>query len=136
MEADRLVMAGIESVEVLLQVAGQRSARERLSHEASLPSDKILRWVNQADLFRISGVGTEYAGLLEAAGVDSVPELARRNADRLAGTIRKINSDRQLVQRVPGANMLKKWIIEAITLPEGGRALALGRTVWSVVLAA
>jgi len=36
--------------------------------------------VNHADLCRIDGVGSEYADLLEAAGVDTVPELAQRNA--------------------------------------------------------
>ncbi len=30
-----------------------------------------------ADLFRITGVGQEYAELLEAAGVDTVPELPK-----------------------------------------------------------
>jgi predicted flap endonuclease-1-like 5' DNA nuclease len=116
-EVDRLVAAGVESVETLLQVAGQRSARERLAHETNLPYDKIRRWVNQADLFRISGIGGEYAGLLEAAGVDSVPELARRDVNRLTATIRQTNADHRLVQRVPSANTVRKWITEARTLP-------------------
>ena len=47
--------------------------------EATGISDKlILRWVNMADLYRIKGVGQEYAELLGAAGVDTVPELAKR----------------------------------------------------------
>jgi hypothetical protein len=39
-----------------------------------------LTWVNHADLYRIKGVAGQYAELLEVAGVDTVPELARRSA--------------------------------------------------------
>ena len=47
---------------------------------ASQLSDKqVLRFANMVDLYRIKGVGSEYAELLEAAGVDTVPALARRS---------------------------------------------------------
>ena len=44
-----------------------------------------------ADLFRIKGVGEEYSDLLEEAGVDTVAELATRNADNLHAKILEIN---------------------------------------------
>jgi len=44
---------------------------------------QILEFVNMSDLLRISGVGGEYAELLERAGVDTVKELRTRNAGNL-----------------------------------------------------
>ena len=44
----------------------------------------ILKWVNNADLMRISGIGPEYTALLETSGVDTVKELRHHNAENLA----------------------------------------------------
>ena len=69
---------------------------------------------------RIDGVGPEYAELLEAAGVDSVPELAQRNAANLAAALEAANAKRTMVQRVPSATVVQKWVDEA-----GGLARAV-----------
>ena len=63
----------------------------------------MLRWVNHADLIRVVGVGPEFAELLEAAGVDSVPELAQRNVENLVTALAETNEARNLVRRVPSA---------------------------------
>jgi predicted flap endonuclease-1-like 5' DNA nuclease len=117
-EAAELRKAGVDSVEALLQAGGQRSARRRLARATGFPAELILRWVNQADLFRITGVGGVYAELLEVAGIDSVPELARRDADRLAAALTQVNADRRLERRVPGAHLVRSWISDARTLPK------------------
>ena len=49
-------------------MAAQRSSRQPASTQS-----RVLRWVNHADLMRVVGVGPQFAELLEAAGVDSVP---------------------------------------------------------------
>jgi predicted flap endonuclease-1-like 5' DNA nuclease len=67
---------------------------------------------------RIKGVGSEYADLLEAAGVDSVPELAQRNAANLAATLGNVNEAKNLVRRVPNEADVTTWVAEAKTLPK------------------
>ncbi|NIW46849.1 MAG: DUF4332 domain-containing protein, partial [Gammaproteobacteria bacterium] len=47
--------------------------------------------INHCDLFRIKGVSEEYSDLLEEAGVDTVPELAQRNAENLYKKIVEVN---------------------------------------------
>ena len=74
--------------------------------------------MNHADLMRINGVGSEYADLLEAAGVDSVPELAQRNAANLAAKLEEINEAKNLVRRVPTEANVTAWVAEAETLPK------------------
>ena len=63
------------------------------------------------------GVGSEYADLLEAAGIDSVPELAQRNAANLAEKLASVNEAKKLVRRVPTEAEVTNWITEAKTLP-------------------
>src|SRR5262245_37273570 len=78
--AKKSAEVGIRSVEALLKAGATAAGRKDLAAEAGVNADKLLTWVNQADLFRIDGVARQYAELLEAAGVDSVVELAQRNA--------------------------------------------------------
>jgi predicted flap endonuclease-1-like 5' DNA nuclease len=47
----------------------------------------VLNGVNRADLARIKGVSTQYADLLEGAGVDTLPELTQRNDENLHTTM-------------------------------------------------
>lgn len=70
-----------------------------------------------ADLFRISGVGQEFAELLEAAGVDTVPELAQRNAENLTAKMEEVNEAKKLTRRTPSLKEVEKWIAEAKSLP-------------------
>jgi predicted RecB family nuclease len=62
---------------------------------------------------RVNGVGEEYADLLEEAGVDTVKELATRNAENLAAAMEEKNAARKRVDRVPSATVVEKWVDEA-----------------------
>jgi predicted flap endonuclease-1-like 5' DNA nuclease len=115
--AAKLSGAGVLTTEHLLERGGSPSGREALANETGQSHDQILEWVNHVDLMRINGVGSEYADLLEAAGVDSVPELARRNAANLAAGLESTNASKNLVRRVPSETVVDGWIAEARTLP-------------------
>jgi predicted flap endonuclease-1-like 5' DNA nuclease len=77
----------------------------------------ILEWVNHADLFRIKGVGEEYADLLEEAGVDTVVELANRNAGNLVKKMAEVNARKNLVNKLPALSQVENWIAQAKKLP-------------------
>ena len=66
--------------------------------------------MNRADLMRIKGVGSEYADLMEAAGVDTIRELRRRNPDRLVAAMTELNARRRLIRRLPTDGMVAGWI--------------------------
>ncbi|MGH9799996.1 MAG: DUF4332 domain-containing protein, partial [Blastocatellia bacterium] len=71
------------------------------------------RWVNQVDLFRIKGVEAKYADLLEAAGVDTIPELAQRNAENLHAKLVEVNGEKNLVQKLASADSVADWVAQA-----------------------
>ncbi len=111
--ADKLGAAGVKTVEALLQTGATPAGRAGLAEQTGISEHLILKWVNHADLFRITGVAGEYAELLEAAGVDTVPELAQRNAANLHTKLTEINESKHLVRRVASESEVEKWVAEA-----------------------
>ena len=66
-----------------------------------------------ADLFRIKGVSTQYAELLEAAGVDTVKELRNRNPANLNEAINTANEKKKLCRQLPGEKRVRDWVAQA-----------------------
>jgi predicted flap endonuclease-1-like 5' DNA nuclease len=112
--AAKLIEAGVATTDALLERGGSSSGRDRLSEATGISEHQLLEWVNHADLMRIDGVGSEYADLLEAAGVDSCAELALRNAANLANTFQELDAARpNVVRQVPSEATIAKWIEQA-----------------------
>ena len=68
--ANKLKNAGIGSTQALLDSGSSKKGRKKIAEESGVSEKRVLAWVNRADLSRIKGVSTQYADLLEAAGVD------------------------------------------------------------------
>lgn len=112
-EATKLRKARVRTTEALLKTASTRTGRKRLSAKTGIPEKEILQWVNRADLMRVKGIGSEYADLLEVAGVDTIRELRRRNPSNLLETLIVLNTRKRLVRRLPTEGMVSAWIEEA-----------------------
>lgn len=115
--ADKLAAAGLATTEALLKQGASPKGREALAEKTGISGHLILEWVNRADLFRIKGVGEEYSDLLEAAGVDTVPELAQRNAENLHTKLAEVNAAKKLVRRLPTQSQVADWVGQAKELP-------------------
>ncbi len=115
--AKKLEEIGIGSIEELLEEGKDRKGRKELAEKSGISEKLILKWVNRADLARIKGISTQYADLLEIAGVDTVPELAQRNPQNLYEKIVKINEEKNLVRKLPSLSQIEDWITQAKALP-------------------
>jgi predicted flap endonuclease-1-like 5' DNA nuclease len=113
----KLQEAGILTVDDLLKAGAVPQGRNELAEKTGISSKLILEWVNHADLFRIKGVGEEYSDLLEEAGVDTVPELAQRNAENLYAKLVETNEEKKLVRRLPTQAQVSDWVAQAKDLP-------------------
>lgn len=113
----KLREAGVKYTDTLLNHCLTPKQRKDLAEKAGISPKRILKFANMADLYRITGVGSEFAELLEAAGVDTVPELARRNPLNLTRMLLAANETKKLTRRVPTEKEVTKWIEEAKTLP-------------------
>jgi predicted flap endonuclease-1-like 5' DNA nuclease len=117
--AGKLAEAGVTSTDDLLDKGAKPSGRAALEEATGISHSQILEWVNHVDLMRIKGVGSEYSDLLEAAGVDSPAELARRNAANLATTVQEVVAARPgIVRRIPTESELQGWIDQSKDLPK------------------
>lgn len=114
---EKLREAGIKDTDSLLQATLKPTQRKDLAEKTGISSKLILRFANMVDLYRINGVGSEYSELLEAAGVDTVPELAQRNAANLTKAMAETNEQKKLTRRVPAESEVSKWIEQAKSLP-------------------
>ena len=113
----RLNIAGIVSVEQYLEACRTKKDRRILANKTGISDELILRWTNHADLFRVKGISGQYAELLEAAGVDTVKELAQRIPENLVAAMQKVNEERNLVRFVPSLKMVITWVDQAKILP-------------------
>ena len=109
--------AGVKDTDALLKSALTSSQRKALAEKTGLSEARVLKFANMVDLYRVGGVGSEYAELLEVAGVDTVPELATRNAASLTQAMAAVNQEKKLTRQVPTESEVAKWVEQAKGLP-------------------
>ena len=114
--AKKLVDCGVTTQEALLEKGCTPAGRKALTKDSGISAKLISKWVNRADLARVKGIGSEYADLLECAGVDTVPELAQRNAANLHEKLSEVNAKKKLVRSMPTEAAVTKWVSQAKTM--------------------
>mgnify|MGYP001812058837 CR=1 FL=1 len=111
--ADKLAAANISDTDHLLDHCATKNGRKAIAEKTGIGESQLLKWSNMADLMRISGVGKQFAELLEAAGVDTVKELRTRNAANLADAMKKINDEKKLTKGAASGDTVEAWITQA-----------------------
>ena len=104
---------GIRSTGRLLEAARTVRGRRMLSIKSGFDEKQLLCWANVADRMRVKGIRKEYAGLLQAAGVDTVKELKYRNPVNLAKAMADANKRHKMVSMLPSEKVVGHWIENA-----------------------
>jgi predicted flap endonuclease-1-like 5' DNA nuclease len=115
--AKKLKDSGIATTEALLENGATPAGRKRIAEKSGISAARILKWLNHVDLFRIKGVETQYAELLEASGVDTIPELAQRDPAHLYPKLVETNKKKKLVRKLPTQEQIADWVTQAKALP-------------------
>lgn len=115
--AGKLKEVGVDTPQALLERGATPKGRQELAEATGISEHMVLEWVNHVDLYRIKGVGSEYADLLEAAGVDTVVELAQRNPANLYEKLEEVNAEKRLVRKLPTHGEVQEWVAQAKNLP-------------------
>ncbi len=113
---EKLEGAGIATVEALLEAGASDSARAALAEATGIPQKRIDTWVGMADLFRVKGIGSQFAELLVRSGIGSVSELAGADATALRATLEVSNEEKNMVNKIPSVDTLSNFIAEAASL--------------------
>ena len=115
-DATRLRKGRVRTTDALLREASSRPGRRAISKRTGIPTADLLVWAQQAELMTVAGIGSEYADLLCAAGVETVKTLRRRNAANLMTALDQVNTKKRIVQRLPTLEMVQGWIDGASNL--------------------
>jgi len=115
--SSKLEEVGINTLEALLNAGSEKKGRKEIADNTGISEKLVLNWINRADLARVKGISTQYADLLEFAGVDTVPELAQRRADNLHAKMLEVNDEKNLVRKVPALSQVEDWVAQAKELP-------------------
>ncbi len=111
--SEKLAGAGIKNTSDFLTLCCDKKGRTTIASKTEISESLILTWANQADLMRISGIGPQFAELLQASGVDTVKELKMRNSANLATKMAEVNGAKNLAKSVPAPTMISDWIEKA-----------------------
>lgn len=111
--AEKLIGSGVKTVEDLLKTGATKSGRKKLAEDTGISESKLLTWINMADLFRIKGVGPQFAELLVACGVDTIKELRNRNAENLHAKLVDVQNEKNITQAVPALKQVADYIDQA-----------------------
>ena len=112
--AEKLIAAGITTDAELLEKCAKPAGRKALAEATEISPKLILKWTNHCDLYRINGVGPQFAELLEASGVDTVKELKHRVAENLQKKLEEVNAQKNLTNRVPAVVEIQKMIDQVL----------------------
>lgn len=112
----KLNEAGVDTVGDLLTQCCDKDGRKWVSEKSGITEKQLLKFANMADLYRINGVGSEYAELLEAAGVDTVKELRHRVPANLHAKMAEVNESKKLVRQLPTLDQVTSYVEHAKTL--------------------
>jgi uncharacterized membrane protein len=116
-DAGRLNKAGVAKVSALLEQGATPQGRAELAATTGLDEETILAAVKKLDLMRVKGIGGVYADLLHAAGVETIPDLARRNPENLATKLAEVNDTTSITEELPSADVVSDWVKQAKDLP-------------------
>lgn len=111
--ASKLKGLGIRTTDALLEAARTSKGRKVLAARTGITEQQLLDWANVADYMRIPGMGKAKVGLVRAAGVTTVRELAHRNPARLAQNMKEVNIKRNLVRILPSEKSVGHMIEQA-----------------------
>ena len=111
--ASKLKALGIRTTDGLLEATRTVKGRKAIAAKTGISEQQLLEWANISDYMRIPGMGKAKVGLVRAAGVTTVRELALRNPARLAQHIKEVNTKRRLVRVLPSENSVKQLIVQA-----------------------
>ena len=115
--AAKLKALGIRTTDALLEAARTMKGRKELAAKTGISEQQLLEWANVSDYMRIPGMGKAKIGLVRAAGVSTVRELAYRNPARLAQNMREINDKRKMLRILPSEKSIEQLIATARKLP-------------------
>jgi len=109
LEIKRLGDLGFNSTKDLSSLIGNQKTTEKVAEELGVGVNKIKQWASIANLSELPGVDTKSANLLQKSGINSIKDLADTNIDDIYTKLERLNSEFNILDKLPSKNMLSIW---------------------------
>jgi predicted flap endonuclease-1-like 5' DNA nuclease len=116
-DAEKLKKGGVTTTEEMLAKSATAKDRKALAKASGLSAATITTIAKRCDLLRIKGVGPEMVLLLEAAGVKTAADLAKKDPAALTAESDAANKAKKITEKPPTEPQFKDWIDQAKALP-------------------
>jgi predicted flap endonuclease-1-like 5' DNA nuclease len=116
-DAEKLTKGGVSTTEEVLLKSAKPKDRKALAKASGLAPATIMTIAKRCDLLRIKGIGPEMVLLLEAAGVKTTADLAKKDAEGLTTAADAANKSKKITEKPPTEPQFKDWIDQAKALP-------------------
>jgi len=104
-----LPRVGIASLDDLISKTRDKQERDELALRLLIPKEKLILWIEKAQLVQLKGLGIENLELLEKIGIDSISALAAEDPEKLHETIEQVFQGRS----IPKKAKIWIWVKEA-----------------------
>jgi len=104
-----LPKVGITSLDDLLSKTRDRKERDELALRLLIPKERLIQWVEKAQIVQLKGLGIDNLQLLEGVGIHSVSALADEDPEKLYGRMRECYPGTP----IPKKAKTKIWVKEA-----------------------
>jgi hypothetical protein len=104
-----LPRVGIASLDDLILKTRDKQERDELALRLLIPKEKLIHWVEKAQLVQLKGLGIENLLLLEKVEIHSVAALASEDPEKLHKRIEQVYQGRSILKKTK----IRIWIKEA-----------------------
>ncbi|MFN8576550.1 MAG: DUF4332 domain-containing protein [Candidatus Sericytochromatia bacterium] len=114
--AKKLNDNGVKYTDDYLQYTAKRYDRLKFSEKTGISPKLLLTWANAIDIMKVKGIGPKQSNWLNAVGVDSIKELAKRRADNLHQRLELANNivpSKPFVKKMVSQAKVQSWIDSA-----------------------
>jgi hypothetical protein len=107
---------GIASLDDLILKTRDKQERDELALRLLIPKEKLIHWVEKAQLVQLKGLGIENLLLLEKVEIHSVAALASEDPEKLHKRIEQVYQGRSILKKTK----IRIWIKEARKVRSSG----------------
>jgi hypothetical protein len=108
----RLEKLGIKTAQALLTQTGSTQGRHELALMLNVSDGEIVQWMKTAALSRLKGMGTVNTNLLNKAGIEDIPSLAKQDPATLYAKLVSLTHGETL--SAPREAIIRVWVKEAV----------------------
>jgi hypothetical protein len=109
-----LPRVGIATLDDLILKTRDKKERDELALRLLIPKERLIHWVEKAQLVQLKGLGAENLLILERVGIHSISALASEDPEKLYERIEQVFQGRPVLKRA----MIRIWVNEAKKLAQ------------------